>query len=86
MLKRKPILKSFDQPDNIENLKVGSIDKERWSIVYKAKENEVVTNCMFFLKDEHLYSTTALNQILAREESNKTNLAIDTKCVSDMIK
>lgn len=29
MLKKKPILKPFDQPVDIENLKVGSIAKEK---------------------------------------------------------
>lgn len=33
-----------------------------------------------------MYSIAALNQILARVEANKTNLLVDTKYVSDMIK
>ncbi|CAI9286003.1 unnamed protein product [Lactuca saligna] len=33
VLKRKPILKTFDQPQNIENLRGGLIDKQYWSTV-----------------------------------------------------
>ncbi|CAI9287246.1 unnamed protein product [Lactuca saligna] len=85
ILKRKLILKPFDQPQNIENIRGGLIDKEYWSIVYK-KEGEEIKNCMFFLRDKHLYPTSALNSILSRAKANKTNCVVDLKCVFDMIR
>lgn len=42
VLKRKPILKPFDQPQNIANLRGGLIDKEYWKIVYKKKGGEEI--------------------------------------------
>lgn len=50
------------------------------------KENEIVLHCMMFLRDKHLFSTSTLNQVLAKEEANKSNNEGDVKCVSDMIK
>ncbi|CAI9294642.1 unnamed protein product [Lactuca saligna] len=85
VLKRKPILKPFDQPQNIENLKGGFVDKEYWSIVYKNKEGQEIKNSMFFLRDKNLYPTSYLNSIMARSEANKSNSTTDVKCVFDMI-
>lgn len=66
VLKRKPILTPSDQPQNIENIKGGLINKKHWSIVYKREEGEVIKNSMFFLKDKHLYSKNALKTIYLR--------------------
>lgn len=50
------------------------------------KDGEEIKNCMFFLRDKHLYSTSALNSMLTRAEANKTNSDADVKCVLDMIR
>lgn len=86
VLKRKPILKPFDQPDNIKNIKARTIDKEKWSITYMTQKDKVIKTFLLFLRDKHLYSTTTLKQILATTEANKKNLVEYTKCVSNMIK
>ncbi|CAI9294696.1 unnamed protein product [Lactuca saligna] len=70
VLKRKPTLTSAEQPQNIEKMKGGSINKEHWSIVYKRKEGEVIKNRMLFLRNKHVYSTNALKTILSSAESN----------------
>lgn len=61
VLNKRPIMKPFEEPKDIQDLPVGLIDKEYWSIVYKKKEGAVLKNCMFFLRDKHLYSTSTMN-------------------------
>lgn len=62
------------------------IDKEHWSIIYKKKEVGEIKNCIFFLRDKHLYPTSVLKSIMARVEANSSNFVADVKCVSDMIR
>ena len=56
VLKRRPTLTPAEHPQNIEKLKGGSINKEHRSIVYKRNKGELIKNCMFFLRNKHLYS------------------------------
>lgn len=86
VLKKRPIMKSSDQPNDIQYLKGGIIGREHWSIVYKMKEGAEIKNCVFVLRDKRLYSTSSLNSILVRAEANKSNSAIDIKCVLAMIR
>ncbi|CAI9296083.1 unnamed protein product [Lactuca saligna] len=85
ILKKMPILKPEEQPKDVQHLKTGIIQKKHWRIVYKRKEGEVVQNCMFFLMDKHLYSSSALKTILSSTEAHKANFFGDVKCVSNMI-
>lgn len=48
VLKKRSILKSNEQPEDIQQLKAGIIQMKNWSIVYKRKDSEVFQNCMFF--------------------------------------
>lgn len=41
-------------------------------------------HCMLFLREKHLYSTSILNQMIAK--ANKSNSDEDIKCISDMVK
>lgn len=86
ILKKRPIVKPEEKPKDIQHLKIGIIRKEHWSIVYKRKEGEVVQNCMFFLRDKHLYSSSTLKTILVSAEAHKANSSADFKCVADMIR
>ncbi|CAI9294355.1 unnamed protein product [Lactuca saligna] len=85
ILNNRPIMKPFEEPEDIQDLPSGVIDEEYRSIVYKKKEGGVLKNCKFFLRDKHSYSTNEMNQILVRVNAKKTNSASDLKCVSDMI-
>ncbi|CAI9285123.1 unnamed protein product [Lactuca saligna] len=85
VLNRRPIVKPFKEPEDIQDFPGGLIDKEYWSIMYKKKEDGDLKNRMFFLRDKHLYSTSIMNQILARANVNKTNTDSELKCISDMI-
>lgn len=49
VLNRKPIMKPFEELEDIHDLRVGLIDNEYWSIMYKKKEDGVLENHMFFL-------------------------------------
>ncbi|CAI9300384.1 unnamed protein product [Lactuca saligna] len=86
VLKKKLILKLEEQPKYIQHLKAGLIWKKHWTIVYKRQEGEVIQNDMLFLKDKHLYLSTALRIILSSAEAHKANLATHVKCDSDMIR
>ena len=66
-------------------MKLGVIQKEKWSVVYNRKSGEKVQKSVFFLRDKYLYSTTAMKTILAMVETCKTNFGADLKCFSDMI-
>lgn len=85
VLKKKPILKVEEQAKDIQHLQTIIIQKGHYSIVYNKKEGEVVHKCMFFLRDKHLYSSSAMKIILSSTKANKVNSAADNKCVSDMI-
>ncbi|CAI9303854.1 unnamed protein product [Lactuca saligna] len=78
-------MKPFEEPKDIQDLPGGLIIKDYWSIMYKKKEGTVLKNCMFYLRDKHLYSTSVVNRILARAKANKAKLASDLKCMSDMM-
>lgn len=39
VLTKKLILKPMEQPEDLENFKVGFIQKEPWGVVYKTFEN-----------------------------------------------
>lgn len=84
VLKKRPILKPLEQPKDIQKLKVGAIQKEHWSIVYKRKDGDVVQNYMFFLRDKHLYSSAASKTILSLAEACKANFVAELKCFSYM--
>lgn len=86
VLEKRPILKPFEAPYDIQNLKVGFIENERWGVVFKIRQNDVVKKCMFFFRDKHLYLTTTLNRVLSNVEKRKSNFVDDMKCLSDMIK
>ncbi|CAI9293582.1 unnamed protein product [Lactuca saligna] len=86
VLRRKPILKPLPPQANLEKFKSSFIEKDHWGVTYKMKENEIVLHCMMFLIDKHLFSTSTLNQILAKDEVKKSNNEGDVKCVSNMIK
>lgn len=86
VLSRKLILKSFLVPDDVEKFKSVLIEKDPRGVSYKKKENDKVKHCMMHLRDKHLYSTKALNQIVVKAEVNKTISEGDVKCILDMIK
>ncbi|CAI9302450.1 unnamed protein product [Lactuca saligna] len=44
VLKKRPILNQFDQPEDIQHLKGGFFDKEHWSSVFKMKEEANSSN------------------------------------------
>lgn len=37
VLEKRPILKPFEAPYDIQNLKVGFIENERWGVVFKIR-------------------------------------------------
>lgn len=53
--------------------------------MYNMKDDGVMKNHIFFLRGKHLYSISAMNQILARAKVNKANTNSDLKCVSNMV-
>ena len=61
VLNKRPIMKPFEEPKDIQDLPGGLIDKEYWSIMYKKKEGSVLKSYMFFLRVKHLYSTSVMN-------------------------
>ena len=85
VLKRKPILKPFLPPDNLGIFNVGFIERDRWGVIYKTKEDEILKNYMLFLRDKHMYSIDSLNRTLRRVEAYKSNSVADMKCISDML-
>ena len=84
VLNRKPTMKPFQVHDNIGWFQSRFIENERWGIAYKMKEREEMKHCMLFLREKHLYSTSILNQMIAK--ANKSNSDEDIKCISDMVK
>ena len=86
MMKKKPILKSEEELQDLNKMKLCKIKKDNWSVVYQRTTDQTVQKQMFFLVDKNLYSTTALTYIMGFTEACKTNAIIDQKCFSDMIK
>ena len=74
----KPILKPFPQPEGLESLNVGYIQKEPWGSVYKKLENGVKQICMMLLRNKHLHLTNSLNNVLSRDEVFKVWLFLAT--------
>ena len=85
VLQKKPVVEPEEQPQHVKRMKLGVIQKEHWSVAYSQKCSEKVQKSVFFLRDKHLYSTTALKTILAMVETCKATSAADLKCFLDMI-
>lgn len=86
VLKKKLVVQPEEEPKDLNRMKLGKIHKDNWSVPYQRKEGQKVQKCMFFLMDEHLYSTSYLNYVMELTEVYKANDAADQKCFSDMIK
>lgn len=79
-------LKACDQPNHLEELRDGLIQKDPSGIVYKVHEYRKVLNKIMFLKDIHCFKSNTLTRILTRAEMCKENSKYHLKCVSDMLR
>ena len=86
VLKKMLVLKPVEESKDLNNLNLGKITKEHWSVVYQRKEGQIVLKNMFCLGDKHLYSTPTLNLIPGLTEDCKANTVAAQKCFSAMIK
>ncbi|CAI9279635.1 unnamed protein product [Lactuca saligna] len=86
VLQKRPILEREEEPRDVKKMKLGVIQKEHWSVAYNRKSRKKLQKSVFFLRDNHLYSTIALKTILAIVETCKVNFVVDLKCFSNMIK
>ena len=75
-----------DENDKIsDDIRDGTILKDPWAIIYKTYEDRQYKTKIFYLNEKHLYSTSNLNQFLAKMELNPNNPKDEKKNIRDMI-
>ncbi|KAL4554680.1 hypothetical protein LXL04_037282 [Taraxacum kok-saghyz] len=76
-----------DTNDKIkDSVRDGTILTNPWAIIYKTYEDRQLKTKIFYLNEKHLYSTSNLNQFLAKMELNPNNPKAEKKNICDMIK
>ena len=76
-----------DTNDKItNNVRGGKILTDPWAVIYKTHEDRQLKTKIFYLNEKHLYSTSNLNQFLAKMELNPNNSKTEKKNICDMIK
>jgi len=75
-----------DTNDKIrDDVRDGTILTDPWAILYKTYEDRQLKTKIFYLNEKHLYSTSNLNQFLAKMELNPNNPRDEKKNIRDMI-
>ena len=76
-----------DTNDKITNdVRDGTILTDPWAIIYKTHEGRQLKTKIFYLNEKHLYSSSNLNQFMAKVELNPRNPQDEKKNICDMIK
>ena len=85
-LKRKPTTPLTGKMKDVNQMQMGNIEKEKWTVMFHRGSGTNLQKCLFELPDKHLFSTVCLEIIFDITSQCKLNDEAAKKFYSDMIR